>query len=148
MRDRVRPFYGFPFPDGLVGGLVVSENAAGTAGSQGNVDLRQPFGEVSDDRGEFRFAGAAIGTVSATESFRDYLFVRAATTKSTAYVDVTPDNLLALLLQHAWWWCRHAWTRGTVGPPPQAAAQPRHRMERHRQHRQVAFHSIAIKHAP
>lgn len=44
------------------------------------------------------------GTVSATESFRDYLFVRAATTKSTAYVDVTPDNLLALTASHGVQW--------------------------------------------
>jgi len=44
------------------------------------------------------------GTVSATESFRDYLFVRAATTKRTAFVDVTPDNLLALTASHGVQW--------------------------------------------
>lgn len=44
------------------------------------------------------------GTVSATESFRDYLFVRAATTKTTTFVDVTPDNLLALTASHGVQW--------------------------------------------
>ena len=40
------------------------------------------------------------GTVSATESFRDYLFTRTA----TAFVDVTPDNLLALNASHGVQW--------------------------------------------
>ncbi|WP_309670247.1 FG-GAP-like repeat-containing protein [Gemmatimonas sp.] len=44
------------------------------------------------------------GTVSATESFRDYLFVRVATTKATAYVDITPANLLALTASHGVQW--------------------------------------------
>ena len=44
------------------------------------------------------------GTVSATESFRDYLFVRAATTAATGFVEVTPDNLLALTASHGVQW--------------------------------------------
>jgi hypothetical protein len=40
------------------------------------------------------------GTVSATESFRDYLFTRTA----TAFVDATPDNLLALTASHGVQW--------------------------------------------
>ncbi|QJR35808.1 FG-GAP-like repeat-containing protein [Gemmatimonas groenlandica] len=44
------------------------------------------------------------GTVSATESFRDYLFVRAANAKTTAYVDITPDNVLALTASHGVQW--------------------------------------------
>jgi hypothetical protein len=44
------------------------------------------------------------GTVSATESFRDYLFVRAATSTAPAFVEVTPDNLLALTASHGVQW--------------------------------------------
>lgn len=44
------------------------------------------------------------GTVSATESFRDYLFVRAATRTLAAYVDVTPENLLSLTASHGVQW--------------------------------------------
>ncbi len=44
------------------------------------------------------------GTVSATESFRDYLFVRAGTSTSPVFVDVTPDNLLALTASHGVQW--------------------------------------------
>ena len=44
------------------------------------------------------------GTVSATESFRDYLFTRAATTGTAAFVEVTPDNLLALTASHGVQW--------------------------------------------
>ena len=40
------------------------------------------------------------GTVSATESFRDYLFTRTP----TGFVDVTPDNLLALTASHGVQW--------------------------------------------
>ena len=44
------------------------------------------------------------GTVSATESFRDYLFVRAAKSTGTAFAEVTPDNLLALTASHGVQW--------------------------------------------
>ena len=40
------------------------------------------------------------GTVSATESFRDYLFTRTA----ARFVDVTPDNLLSLTSSHGVQW--------------------------------------------
>ena len=40
------------------------------------------------------------GTVSATESFRDYLFSR----RETAFVDVTPPNVLALTASHGVQW--------------------------------------------
>ncbi|WP_373070078.1 FG-GAP-like repeat-containing protein [Gemmatimonas sp.] len=44
------------------------------------------------------------GTVSATESFRDYLFVRVGSAKAAAFVDVTPENLLALTASHGVQW--------------------------------------------
>jgi len=44
------------------------------------------------------------GTVSATESFRDYLFVRAGSAQTPAFVDVTPDNVLALTASHGVQW--------------------------------------------
>ncbi len=44
------------------------------------------------------------GTVSATESFRDYLFVGASTATGTAFVEVTPDNVLALTASHGVQW--------------------------------------------
>jgi hypothetical protein len=40
------------------------------------------------------------GTVSATESFRDYLFTRTA----AAFVDATPDNLMVLTASHGVQW--------------------------------------------
>jgi hypothetical protein len=44
------------------------------------------------------------GTVSATESFRDYLFVRAGGSMVSAFTEVTPDNLLALTASHGVQW--------------------------------------------
>ena len=44
------------------------------------------------------------GTVSATESFRDYLFVRAGGATVSAFTEVTPDNLLALTASHGVQW--------------------------------------------
>ncbi len=44
------------------------------------------------------------GTVSATESFRDYLFTRTTRGANTVFTDVTPDNLLALTASHGVQW--------------------------------------------
>lgn len=44
------------------------------------------------------------GTVSATESFRDYLFTRTTKGNPSFFTDVTPDNLLALTASHGVQW--------------------------------------------
>jgi hypothetical protein len=44
------------------------------------------------------------GTVSATESFRDYLFTRTTQGNASHFADVTPDNLLALTASHGVQW--------------------------------------------
>ena len=55
--NRVAASDGLAFPDGLVGGLVVGEHAAGAAGGGRLVDLRQPLAVLRDDRGELGPAG-------------------------------------------------------------------------------------------